>query len=154
MIRKLFNFAADSRGLLILVHILSSWAVSLSYILVELSPWHGRFSIVRVDIVRWSLEFVFAPLWVFMYWVLVPIDFVRHLPRLPPPGFLTRFLPFGMVYVLTFVLTFRRLRARQIIQKRIASGQCCRNCHYDLRSSPERCPECGTPVPQKSEAAA
>jgi hypothetical protein len=38
------------------------------------------------------------------------------------------------------VLSERRRR----LKKRIASGLCF-NCGYDLRGSPDRCPECGTP---------
>ena len=41
---------------------------------------------------------------------------------------------------------------REQAEKRaIAQGKC-RQCGYDLRASTERCPECGTVVPQKTTA--
>ncbi len=51
--------------------------------------------------------------------------------------------PFWLLTAVTAALpmvwTTRRLRAR-----RAWTAGCCPSCGYDLRASPERCPECGT----------
>ena len=44
-----------------------------------------------------------------------------------------------------FVFTHKRRRAAS----RLARGLCPR-CGYDLRATPERCPECGTTIPQNA----
>jgi hypothetical protein len=62
----------------------------------------------------------------------VPYWFLATITAMPP---------------LLFVVTLRR-RAR-----RRATGICAQ-CGYDLRASPDRCPECGTPVSRMNETGA
>jgi len=54
--------------------------------------------------------------------------------------------PAALTAILPGCLLYRLRRAR----RRAAKGLCQR-CGYDLRSSPERCPECGSPVPAPAE---
>jgi hypothetical protein len=45
--------------------------------------------------------------------------------------------------------TFRRLRRGRRVARNL-----CATCGYDLRASPERCPECGTPITRDRTASA
>ena len=48
----------------------------------------------------------------------------------------------------TFVAD-RYLRRRLLRMRRIRNS-CCQNCGYDLRATPDRCPECGTVTPKQT----
>jgi hypothetical protein len=55
-------------------------------------------------------------------------------------------VPYWFLAVATTILpsaTTVRWRRRRTLRNRRLRGQC-RRCGYDLRASPERCPECGT----------
>ena len=67
----------------------------------------------------------------------------------PPPVDITHVwvVPLWPIILLTMILpawwTARFIRAR-----RRDRAFCCAHCGYDLRASPDRCPECGATVPQ------
>jgi hypothetical protein len=54
------------------------------------------------------------------------------------PGWMLIVPTLLMLGILTIAIVRKRRRLRE---------GCCVTCGYDLRASPERCPECGTPVP-------
>ena len=62
-----------------------------------------------------------------------------------PPGTLTRrfwYLPMWAAFILTSAPAFLLLRPRLAVRRRRSRGLCPR-CGYDLRATPDRCPECG-----------
>jgi hypothetical protein len=52
----------------------------------------------------------------------------------------------GALFALLLVAAFRDVRRRE---RRRAGGQCS-ECGYDLRATPDRCPECGAKGPGRS----
>jgi hypothetical protein len=67
----------------------------------------------------------------------------------PPLPFWTLALPHWVGVMMFAVLPAwamsRAVRSR-VVQRRRARRSLCAHCGYDLRASPDRCPECGTPV--------
>jgi hypothetical protein len=76
--------------------------------------------------------------------------FTRSSPTLPNPGFGVAYVPgcwavdtpFWFWLILTGVLPLRSFAQLVIRRWRRRNGRC-ENCGYDVRVTPERCPECG-----------
>jgi hypothetical protein len=60
-------------------------------------------------------------------------------------------LPFGLIAFGTAVLPLLWRRRRSKLARRLRTGQCL-SCGYDIRATPERCPECGAAAPVKKAA--
>ena len=80
-------------------------------------------------------------------WNAEGFGFYFHGRRYPSGNTFTLGFPAGLIVVLTTIMplvAFRRIRkARALVSRPI-----CVSCGYDLRATPDRCPECGT-VPAK-----
>ncbi len=78
------------------------------------------------------------------HWVVGPVSFIVGREQLmfkPWLRFVELILPYWLVLLLTLV-PFPWLRRRTRRAHRASEGRCLR-CGYDLRASPQRCPECG-----------
>jgi hypothetical protein len=71
----------------------------------------------------------------------------------PPPWRATFYslFPFGNVFIASIgvaIIAYDRLRIRRESKEDTTR---CQVCHYDLRATPDRCPECGTIPPQQRD---
>jgi len=78
---------------------------------------------------------------------------VRHYLLLPPTPLWGITVPHAGLAVMTAILPLAFLvRRRRLLlaQFRLATGRC-PTCGYDLRATPERCPECGSAAGESSK---
>ena len=131
--------------LILLTHVLASYAAfalhSAGYLIYYL-PTHDQWKLLPTIGVSTALAPVIVPyLWRAKLLLVVQH---RYIPR--------HTFVLDVFYVVMFIVIFRKLRRRQVRKIRIAQGQC-PVCGYDLRESPDRCPECGEPARMKTPAA-
>jgi hypothetical protein len=60
-------------------------------------------------------------------------------------------LPFVGLFVLPMLMSGIVLFVKHKEENDDRPGKFCRVCGYDLRATPDRCPECGTPVKQNPD---
>jgi hypothetical protein len=117
------------------------WQMAVSEVPLRPVRWRDK---VELRVVLYCLAVLLA--------LQLPLGIVQAIralnDHLPPwsSSFLSLFPVGGWIFPLIAVaiLVYDRRRIRR---DRKDSGECL-TCGYDLRATPERCPECGTPVPQ------
>lgn len=91
------------------------------------------------------------------FWRWLPVSFERGHPSetnsdSPPytDGWQLT-VPYWLILLIGVVWPGRQMLAIMADRRRVRRGLC-RRCGYDLRGSPDRCSECGTPVPSSSKS--
>ena len=77
-------------------------------------------------------------------WYCFGFGYVNYMS--PPLRVMIVMIPHWLLLLLLLVLPTMRFARFRRQRNRLRKGLCLR-CGYDLRASPERCPECGMPVP-------
>jgi hypothetical protein len=118
---------------LLLCHIVGSYSFSVVAALCAIAMKGSR---VLADEGFWA-TLALAP-------VTAPLTAAESLPRMASEPMLKPVIALGTcAYLVSFAMLTPRLRLVVLKKRRSLSGLC-RNCGYDLRATPQRCPECGT----------
>lgn len=134
------------------------WLVLLACLLVE---W------IRYEWIRWGTMGGLGPMGGLSMWCagrMAPDTEVIHRALGFEIGQLESFstylvalkVPYWLLMIVTGVAARPWLRAawrEHLIGRRASLGQCLA-CGYDLRASPDRCPECGSPIPVQTPSSA
>lgn len=79
--------------------------------------------------------------------IFISLDHFTDVPGNPLVGFMVS-VPYSRIVVALAILPVAWFVRRLVVLQRHALPGLCSNCGYDLRATPDRCPECGV-VPGK-----
>lgn len=159
MIRRLFK-AASALSLLMFVATVVLWILSYFHEADFVSTWMSRrlnclVAIASDDgVVALNVEVPgdgLGPMRQLAGWSHLGV-FVNHLQQGSVTIYVTEFHYWDLFVIFLLIPTGSLIATRA--RRCQPGGGACRSCGYDLRASNDRCPECGTPIPQKAGATA
>jgi hypothetical protein len=92
---------------------------------------------------RANQAWIWAGLAVFMWWWILWQGYYGNFSDDP------EILRGGMIGIAVPVIVTALGISSQRARRKRRDGTLCAKCGYDLRATPDRCPECGTPIPQR-----
>lgn len=126
---------------LLVSHCMASYAALIVTVVIQ--AWHFDANVIK-DQIWWLI--IFAP--ILSLWGIS--DGLWILSHDPADRIFVGYI--AAAYALAFALVIWQFHRREWIRRKIIDGICV-TCGYDLRATPDRCPECGT-IPPRSKLVA